>query len=299
MTHRVFVIGGANIDIIGTPDAPLSLRDSNIGAVTIAPGGVGRNMAENLAQLGFEVQLLTALGDDMLSAAMEDSCRRNNIALGYAVCGKGYASPVYLCLNEYSCDMFAALNDTAACALLTPERLPMDIINRHDACVIDTNIPEETALHIAQNARIPVFADPVSLHKADRLARALPYLFCVKPNLMEAQYLTGETDALSAARALVKLGVKWACVTDGLNGSAYASTDMEGVCGIVPVAQKHKGNTTGCGDSFAAALCAGYLRGLNLKQSVAFASKVAALTAQSDSAVNPKLSEMIFAPYNA
>ena len=57
----VTIVGGANLDITGAPFAALIDRDSNPGLVTAAPGGVGRNIAENLARLGVPVKLLTAV----------------------------------------------------------------------------------------------------------------------------------------------------------------------------------------------------------------------------------------------
>lgn len=46
------VIGGANMDILGTPGQALTPGSSTPGTVSYSPGGVGRNIAENLARLG-------------------------------------------------------------------------------------------------------------------------------------------------------------------------------------------------------------------------------------------------------
>ena len=59
------VIGGVNMDIGGQSFGPLVARDSNPGAVRVSPGGVGRNIAHNMALLGLDVRMLTALGDDL------------------------------------------------------------------------------------------------------------------------------------------------------------------------------------------------------------------------------------------
>ena len=44
----VYVIGAVNMDMSGTPAGPLRPGDSNPGRVMLSPGGVGRNIAENL-----------------------------------------------------------------------------------------------------------------------------------------------------------------------------------------------------------------------------------------------------------
>ncbi len=48
----IVVVGGLNIDIIGTPfEEPLA-GDSSPGAVRVSMGGVGRNIARTLRKLG-------------------------------------------------------------------------------------------------------------------------------------------------------------------------------------------------------------------------------------------------------
>ena len=54
------VVGGVNIDIGGRSHKALVPSDSNPGCVTTALGGVGRNIAHNLALMGTEVRMLTA-----------------------------------------------------------------------------------------------------------------------------------------------------------------------------------------------------------------------------------------------
>ena len=60
MKKRVFVIGGAALDITGIPKSICRLRDSNPGTVRLAVGGVARNVAAHLAPYGPEVQLQNA-----------------------------------------------------------------------------------------------------------------------------------------------------------------------------------------------------------------------------------------------
>ena len=77
----VYVIGGVNMDIAGTPAAELRGGDSNPGRVTLSPGGVGRNIAENLSRLGRRVSLITVLGDDAYAGAIREHCRNVGIDL--------------------------------------------------------------------------------------------------------------------------------------------------------------------------------------------------------------------------
>ena len=59
---EVVVIGGSNIDIIGSPQYDFIAKDSNPGQIEITANGVGRNIAENLSCLGINCTLLTCIG---------------------------------------------------------------------------------------------------------------------------------------------------------------------------------------------------------------------------------------------
>ena len=62
MTHpSVVVIGGANLDLVGRPSHGLVAGTSNPGHIRVSPGGVGRNVAENLGRLGVPALLLSAV----------------------------------------------------------------------------------------------------------------------------------------------------------------------------------------------------------------------------------------------
>ena len=70
----VAVVGGMNMDIGGSANGALLLRDSNPGRVTLRPGGVGRNIAHDLRLLGAEVSLVSAVGDEPNGKALLQSC---------------------------------------------------------------------------------------------------------------------------------------------------------------------------------------------------------------------------------
>ena len=55
------------------PCAPIHLRDSNPGHISLSAGGVTRNVCENLARLGADVKLLSCVGDDTFGAFIRRS----------------------------------------------------------------------------------------------------------------------------------------------------------------------------------------------------------------------------------
>ena len=64
MRSHVLVIGGTLLDAKGIPEAGLEPGTSNPAKIRFSRGGTARNVAENLARLGAEVQLISAVGDD-------------------------------------------------------------------------------------------------------------------------------------------------------------------------------------------------------------------------------------------
>ena len=77
----VVVIGGANIDVKARSSSPAVRRTSNPGTAVLGSGGVGRNIAENLARLGTTTHLVAAVGGDPLG----DQLVRSTAAAGVGV----------------------------------------------------------------------------------------------------------------------------------------------------------------------------------------------------------------------
>ena len=72
--QRMVVVGAINVDISGTASTAMRAGDSNPGHVKVTLGGVGRNIAENLARLGAKVTMLTVLGEDPNAAHVRQEC---------------------------------------------------------------------------------------------------------------------------------------------------------------------------------------------------------------------------------
>jgi sugar/nucleoside kinase (ribokinase family) len=82
---EVVVIGGANMDVKGRAAERHQQGTSNPGTVTVSPGGVGRNIAENLARLGIDAALITALGHDANGALLREACTSAGVDMSMTV----------------------------------------------------------------------------------------------------------------------------------------------------------------------------------------------------------------------
>ena len=92
------VVGGVNMDVGGTAFRPLMPADSNPGRVHISLGGVGRNIAHNMALLGLDARLVTALSDDLYAQRITASCGELGIDLSRSLRVPGASTSTYLYL---------------------------------------------------------------------------------------------------------------------------------------------------------------------------------------------------------
>lgn len=302
MEKYVTVIGGVNIDITGTSDEPLVLSDSNPGTINISYGGVGRNIAENLVRLGVKVELLTALGDDAYAYELKNACEMTGIGMSNALMIPNQNTSIYLCINNNDGDMELAINDMKVYDLMTVDYIKskMDIINNSAYVILETNIPEEVIDYIGKYCTAPIIADPVSTKKAGKLEKILDRLFCIKPNMYEAEILSGvkitDYDSLTlAAKKLLDKGIENVFISLADDGVYYANEKKQGKteCWIGPVV-----NTTGCGDSFVAAITWGLLRKLDVNMVALAGTAASSITAAAQETISSdmtseKLVEML------
>ena len=116
--------GGVNMDIGGQSYAPLIAGDSNPGRVQMSLGGVGRNIAHNMALLGLDVRLLTAFGDDLYAQRIAASCGSWGLTSARPFQVPGGSTSTYLYLNGPDGDMALAVSDMDICQKLTPSFYP-------------------------------------------------------------------------------------------------------------------------------------------------------------------------------
>ena len=276
----IVVVGGLNIDIIGTPfEEPLA-GDSSPGAVRVSVGGVGRNIARTLRKLGDAVQLIAPVsqGSDGVFARLD--CEKLGIGLDAAL--DVDASCRYLCVNGPDGDLRLAVNDMEAMERLTPEAIEkrLTLINASDLIVVDANLPEDALETLAARARRPLVADPVSAPKAGRMRDILKHLTAIKPNRAEAAALTGlapENAPEALAEALLHQGVRHVYLSLGAEGMLYAGP--EGMF-LAPVEAQRGRNFNGCGDAATAAIAHGLVQNLSARETAKLAMQAAAEQAQ-------------------
>lgn len=298
MQSAITVIGGANIDLSATLSDSFIAADSNPGKVDIGYGGVARNIAHNLALMGNRVQLLTAFGSDLFGRLIEDHCKQQGIDVHLSAVVDNVRSGTYLCIHNHSGEMIAAVADTEAVSVITPEWLEHRLgdINQSDYVVADTNITEAALRYLMDSVTVPLLIDGVSSTKAHRMMNALnkaklPYLHTLKLNLKEAVAITNEADYALAAQRLIDLGVAHVYITLGSDGVYCRSAAQEWLFPALPITDVV--NTNGAGDAFLAGVVYAMTKGLEFPQTAQYGLMAARATLMSPKAVNPDIANIL------
>lgn len=243
---RICVIGGANADIIATSFNAFVPCDSNPGTVRLTAGGVGRNIAHNLALLGDEVIFLTQFGGDAFGQFTADSCRMAHIDISLCDHASPSTRSCFLSINNCDGEMIGGVADMAAVDGITPEwmALKLEKLGAVDVFVADANIPVETLAYLIDHADKPLYLDAVSGAKAPKIKEALAlsskkYFFTLKCNQMENALLS---DLEGVDRRYVSLGANGLEVFENHSKQHFPALP----CRVV--------NTTGAGDALMAGI---------------------------------------------
>lgn len=197
MQKYVCAIGGINLDIKGISDSE-AREDSNIGKVHFTPGGVARNISENLARLNVPVYLLGCIGEDSNGKLIEDKIKLSGVNTEHVLKSPDVNTSVYLSVSNNTGNLVTAVNDmTDAIKFITVEYLEskLEIIKNSKIIFADTNIDSKALQYIitiANENKIPVFIDTVSIEKSNHVKDFTGEINYLSPNLNEFNNLFGE-----------------------------------------------------------------------------------------------------------
>ncbi len=292
----VSVIGGANIDIQGFPDSTLKLCDSNPGSILLSAGGVGRNIAENIARLGLHTRFFTFLGDDLYGEKIMKESQRAGIDMSHIETLQGESTGAYLSVLDETGDMKVAISHMAIYDRMNREFIDRKkiILERSSLIVLDTNLPEDVIRYILSSMGHKKFIiDMVSTTKAVRIRDMLGSFHTVKPNRLEAEALSGieingRASLESTADFFHTKGVQNVFISLGADGTYYSDNKSRGIL----KANKLKiVNATGAGDAFVAGLVLGNLREWDIEEKTRFAIGASLMALAHKDTINPYISE--------
>ncbi|MGM0436341.1 MAG: PfkB family carbohydrate kinase, partial [Bacillota bacterium] len=275
MSYTV-VIGSANVDISLTLDQKIIWRDSNVGSIRLSAGGVGRNIAENLARVGVDTHFIAPLGGEVDASLLRDSCINNGVTL-HPITQGTITTSKYAALFDEQKDMLVGVADTLSVEQLDKEAFKptLELIRNAERLVLETNLSEAMLSYLAP-LNDTVYINAISTTKAKRVQSIYKWIDTLSLNRLEAEALTGleiKEDTLQQVRDFfTEKGVKNIVMTMGGEGAylmnqKFIEKQAAFTTDVV--------NTSGAGDAF----FAGYIYGIQRKNNpLISASALASLT---------------------
>lgn len=300
------VVGVVFLDIKGFPFFKYDAVGTNLGNVLMTHGGVARNVAENMANLGAEVEFVTMLDDDSLGREARLRLRGAGVKLTHAVSTPDKGMGMWLAVFNEKGDLAGSVShmpDASPIERLFDEK-GEEIIRSCRGVALEIDLSEkvsERVFELAERFDKPVYAIvanmSVILCRPDFMARTA----CVILNEIEAGRLFGrEIRALSpeetleaVSEAASAMGIRSIVVTMGARGAVYldAENGLRGVCPAVPCRVV---DTTGAGDAFFSAVVESLARGMRLDDAVTCGARLASMTVSTSESTCPHVDEHFF-----
>jgi len=275
----VVCIGAALVDEIFISLNPIDLGTSNPSSFSKSLGGVGRNIAGLLAQLGHKVELITHLGNDSDGDWIAEKCRKVGVGLSHSI-RNDKSTGRFLALINPTGELHTGASYSAIETEVTPEFLQMKsaFLKTAELLVIDCNLSKDAIdwlLHFSIQNNIPIIVDPVSLSKSKKMQAAnWGNVLVYTPNEMELGEPDNKQNIISN---LLQQGLKNLWIRSGKDGSTIYN--MEHTLHLAAV-QIDIVDSTGAGDAALAGWIHGFLLSASLEKCLQYGHTLAAIILQ-------------------
>ena len=298
MKNGIVVIGTVFVDIKGYPFTRYIPGGRNAGRVVQVHGGVSRNVAEDIANVGLRPTFVTLVEDDGVGRDVVERLERQQVNMKYCRRVSG-GNGTWLAIFDNSGDVVASISrrpDTEALAEILEEKGD-EIFSGADAVAVEVDLEEgilRRVLQLAEKYGRRVFAVVSNMTIAIERRDLLRQMDCLVCNEQEAGMLfTEDYTGVSPdrmreilTRKVRQSGIPRIIVTMGEQGAAYA--DDKGESGICPALRVDVVDTTGAGDAFFAGVAIGLTYGKTVGESCRIGTRLAASVIASRENVCPR-----------
>ena len=281
------VIGTVFVDVKGFPEDRYVPTGRNAGRVEFVHGGVGRNVAEDIANVELRPKFVSLVDDNAEGEAVLKKLRNHKVNTDYVLSvpdGMG----MWLAVFDNTGDLAGSISkrpDSSALIALLDEKGD-EIFADADSIVVEIDMDKEIIKRVfkyAEKYNKKVYAVVANMSIASQRRDFLQFTDCFVCNVLEAgilfvtdfSRLSPEELCEELSRRVVSARIPAVVVTLGSKGSVYA--DMQGNKGVCPAETVQVRDTTGAGDAF----CAGAAIGLTYGKSLPEACEIGALLAAS------------------
>lgn len=292
------IIGTAFIDVKGFAHGKYDPHGRNLGTVQMVHGGVGRNVAENFANMGMPVDFVSMLEDSAFGHDIAGHLGEIGVGLEHALVVPERGIGIWEAILDAQGNLVGSISHMPDVTLLAEHVRACgdEAIRAADSVVLEIDLNEriaELVIGLAVRYGKPVYAIVGNMSVAPARPDLLAKTSCFICNATEAARLFGDEklvgfspeqmlDYLPAAANHIGIGSM--VVTMGECGAVYCEGASAGIC--LPVEAKVV-DTSGAGDAFFSGTVMSLIKGLPLSKAAAYGAKLAAATIGWNQAICP------------
>lgn len=282
----IVVIGAVFVDIKGFPEDVYIPAGRNVGRIEQIHGGVGRNVAEDIANVELRPTFVSLADDTGIGADVVRKLKSHKVNVDYIRQIPG-GMGTWLAVFDNKGDVVASISqrpDMSPLGQLLDEQGD-EIFSAADSIVIEIDLDKDIvkrAFKLAEKYHKPIYTVVANMSIAVQRRDFLQYTDCFICNRQEAGILFSD-DYTSAtpeqmrdilARKVQLAQIPGMIVTLGDKGAVYA--DKNGGKGHCPARNVVVRDTTGAGDAFCAGAAIGLTYGKTLAEACEIGSYLAA-----------------------
>lgn len=294
----IVVIGAVFVDIKGYPDGGFIPTGRNAGRVEQIHGGVGRNVAEDVANCELRPTFVSLVDDTGTGQDVLRKLRRHKVNTEYIRSVRN-GMGTWLAVFDSDGDVCASISKrpdlSPICGILDDHG--DEIFRDADSVIIEIDVDKDVVkrvFRLAQKYGKRVFAVVSNMSIALERRDFLQSVDCFVCNIQEAGILFSEDysdktpdEMLVILRQKVsRAQIPGMIVTMGGEGAVYAS--LAGESGFTPARKVTVNDTTGAGDAFAAGAAIGLTYGKGMDEACQIGSLLAASVIVTSESVCPR-----------
>lgn len=282
----IVVIGAVFVDVKGFPEDNYIPTGRNAGRVEFVHGGVGRNVAEDIANVELRPRFVSLVDDNAEGEAVLKKLRNHKVNTDYVLSvpdGMG----MWLAVFDNSGDLAGSISkrpDPSALVQLLEEKGD-EIFADADSIVVEIDLDKEVVKQVfkyAEKYHKKVYAVVANMSIASQRRDFLQSTDCFVCNVLEAgilfvtdfSQLSPEELCEELSQRVISARIPAVVVTMGSKGSVYA--DMQGNKGVCPAETVQVRDTTGAGDAFCAGVAMGLTYGKTMPEALEIGTRLAA-----------------------
>ena len=274
----IVVVGSINMDLVAhTHQIPVPGQTVIGTGFDTTPGGKGANQAVAVARLGYPVQMVGMVGDDVFGQALLDNLANAGVGTEAVarVSGPSGVAPILVSESgENSIVVVPGANGKMDKAAVDRQSA---LIRSAGMVLCQLELPLETVSHVlalCADAGVPVVLDPAPAAPLPEAAFRQASWFT--PNETEAAfYLGNQPNSEAAAQQLLHKGLKGVVLKRGSDGAYVAVAGKAAWVRSFPVKPV---DTVAAGDCFNGAFAVALLEGNDPWAAARFASAAAAIS---------------------